>query len=296
MLSARTAATLVELLVTLFIAGVVLGLVASTGVRQQRLYGEVGRRLMAREQLRHAAAILPIDLRAASAVEGDIVSGEARDTSLEIQATLGSSVTCEPAGTAVVILAASADANLGAFADSPREGDSVRVLDEAADVERWRALPVRSAWASARPCRTSRAGPDPSPARAVPTIVVETGRAEAGDVAAGLPVRLTRRVRYSIYQAADGRWYIGYCDWNAAQGRYNVIQPVSGPFLPHASGVEFRYYDGGGTRVPSGAAATAAITRIEVVLRAATAPTLGEAGPRASADSALVTVAVRNPR
>lgn len=287
-------ATLVELLVTLFVAGIMLGLVTSTGVRQQRMYGDVGRRIMGQEQLRHAGAMFPIDLRAASTSAGDIVPGEARDTSLELRATLGSSIVCDAAGTSLALLAPAADADLAAFADAPREGDTLWVLDESGDDERWRPLAVGDASPGARACLTSRADPAAaSPVRAV--LVAETGGTGVGFAAPGAPVRLTRRVRYSFYRAADGRWYLGYRDWNAAVGSFNGIQPTSGPFLPPAEGVGFRYYDAAGAAVPAARETTAAITRVELALRAAGEATLGAAGARAgSVDTSIVAVALRN--
>ena len=47
----------------------------------------------------------------------------------------------------------------------------------------------------------------------------------------GAPVRFTRPVRYSLYRAADGDWYLGEREWNPTTVRFNTIQPVSGPFL-----------------------------------------------------------------
>src|SRR3954463_6157612 len=88
----RTAFTLVEVLITLALSALVLGLAVSVGARlQHRLLAE-STRLAVDEQLASAAQLVPLDLRAASPVAGDII--EARDTSLELRATTGAGVVC----------------------------------------------------------------------------------------------------------------------------------------------------------------------------------------------------------
>ena len=294
--TARRGTTLVELLVALAIGGVVLGMVTSIGVRQQRLYGEIGRRTTAREHLRHAGAILPIDLRAASALDGDIIAGEARDTSLELRATLGSSIVCGASGTTLALVAPAADSDLASFVDEPREADTLWVLDDLESIERWRTFPVTRAWSSSGRCDATRGGPRGATPSSVPRLLVETGIPDAVQIPAGAPVRLTRRVRYSFYRASDGHWYLGYRDWNAGTGRLNQIQPVSGPFLSTAAGVGFRYFDSTGAAIPDGALTTAGIARIDILLRASGMPTLGRAGAIGTVDSSLIAVALRNRR
>lgn len=291
----RPGTTLVELLVALVVGGVVLAMIASIGVRQQRLYADLGRRVAGQEQLRHAGAILPIDVRAASVRDGDIAAGEARDTSLELRATLGSSIVCDAVGSTLSLVAPAADSELASVVDQPRMGDTLWVLDESTDEERWNAMPVRSAWSGDRPCAADR----PSSAVAVGAgsatpLVIDTGQPDAASVPAGMPVRITRRVRYDLYRAGDGHWYLGYRDWNGALGRFNVVQPVSGPFLAPASGVRFRYFDAAGREVPAADSETRRITLVTTILRATGSPTLGATAGGRRADSSLIAVALRN--
>ena len=81
----RRGATLLELLVTLVIAGIALSLVAAISARQQRVVADLQENAALSSQLGDAISILPIDLGAVSSIAGDI--REARDTSIEIRAT-----------------------------------------------------------------------------------------------------------------------------------------------------------------------------------------------------------------
>src|SRR5512146_3103343 len=98
MLSRRSAPcsrgfTLVELLVAMIVAGIVLTLITLTGLRQQRLLSDLANDASLAAQLREAAAILPVDIRALSAAAGDL--RDARDTALEIRSTIASGVVCD---------------------------------------------------------------------------------------------------------------------------------------------------------------------------------------------------------
>ncbi len=49
-------------------------------------------------------------------------------------------------------------------------------------------------------------------------------------------MRVTRPIRYSLYHASDGSWYLGARDWNDASARFNTIQPLAGPFRSPGAG------------------------------------------------------------
>ena len=76
--SCRRGATLAELLVTTTVAGIALALIAAVCLREQRVFTDMSEQHASYAQLRSAEEILPIDLRAASSIAGDI--REARDT------------------------------------------------------------------------------------------------------------------------------------------------------------------------------------------------------------------------
>src|SRR5262245_17958001 len=91
----RRGVTLVELVVTMAVGGLALSLIAAVCLRQQRVISDLSHAAALTAQLRDAAAILPIDLRALSSGLGDI--RDARDTSLEVRATIASAVVCDTA-------------------------------------------------------------------------------------------------------------------------------------------------------------------------------------------------------
>src|SRR4051812_34084136 len=99
----RIAFTLVEVLITLALSALVLGLAVSVGARlQHRLLAE-STRLAVDEQLASAAQLVPLDLRAASPVAGDIM--EARGTSLPPRAATAGGLVCGGASTSLLFAA-----------------------------------------------------------------------------------------------------------------------------------------------------------------------------------------------
>ena len=83
--------------------------------------------------------------------------------------------------------------------------------------------------------------------RRLPRAIVALDTPPAFASALGIPVRITRPRRYSLYRASDGLSYLGERDWNPGALRFNTIQPVSGPFAPAAEhGLVFRYLDSTG--------------------------------------------------
>ncbi|HET9424602.1 MAG TPA: hypothetical protein VFO55_04450, partial [Gemmatimonadaceae bacterium] len=97
-------------------------------------------------------------------------------------------------------------------------------------------------------------------------------RLEGPSPSPGMPLRVTRPWRYSLYRASDGLWYLGAREWNAALSRFNTIQPVGGPFLSAASsGLRFTYADAGGNALVPGMSNTHDIALIEVAFRVASA-------------------------
>ncbi len=291
----RTGFTLVEMLVALSIAGVVLALVAAITVREQRVFGDLAERAATAGQLREAAVVVPIGLRALSPASGDIRA--AADTALELRVTIGSGVVCDTAPGALVLPPASMGPPYASFLMAPSAGDTAWLLTASDSGDRWQPRAVTDA-ASASPGRCAAGGPalDALSAAAARTRLSLGGSVGAAGIVAGTPVRLTRALRFSLYLASDGGWYLGERDWNAAQLRFNTIQPVAGPFLPAASGLRFTYRDSAGGVVPTPLATTTLVRSIEVALHAQTrrrVQILGTTGA-SRADSARVVIALRN--
>ncbi len=297
MLKARAALTLMELTVVLSLSGLALSIVVALGLRQGRLYSDLGRRLSAQEQLRHAVSMLPVDLRTASPAAGDFIVGEARDTSLELRATIGSAVICGSEGATLALAPADIDSGLTSFVSAPQVGDSIWLLGDSASAE-WEALAVRSVSASRDACPAGFAPRAAELGASHSSIMIGTGDSSASRYPPGTPLRITRRVRYSIYRGSDGLWYLGYKDWNAIAGRFNGVQPVSGPFeRPGTPGSKlFRYFDAGGTEIPAASSNTRAIALVRITMRTTGAPLFGSVPLPSVAESSAIAVAPRNRR
>lgn len=265
----RRGVTLVELMVTLVVGGIALSLIAAVSVRQQRVVGDLADGAAQSGQLAEAAAILPIDLSSLASGSGDI--REARDTSIEIRATIASAVICDTiAGGIVLSPVGSAARTYGSILTSLSAGDTAWVLLPDDSTEGWTPRQI-VANAPARTTTCSASAPWLSDsARLLPRLALSLdGPALAGSV--GMTARVTRPLRYSLYRGSDGLWYLGQRDWNAAAARFNTIQPVSGPFLsPALHGLVFQYLDSGGHSLATPVADTKAVSMIRVDLRSQT--------------------------
>ena len=296
----RRGVTLIEMMVVLVLGGLVLSLIAQIGLTLQRQFERAGARVLGSTQLREAAAILPLDLRALSVPAGDIAAGEARDSTLEIRAPIASGVVCaaEYGGTGEltgVLLAFPGDTHGDFPSRLPQSGDTLWLLDQSATEERWRPTAVRSVreMSCAAPGSPTWSGFLLERAQ---HLQVDAVAMSAGAVV-GTAVRVTRPERLSFYRASDGAWYLGLREWNATLARFNPVQPVSGPYrTPHGAGregagVQFAYFDSLGAVVSSGAANTRRISRVEIMLR-----TAQRTNARVPADSLTIAVALRNRR
>ncbi|HEY4215570.1 MAG TPA: prepilin-type N-terminal cleavage/methylation domain-containing protein [Gemmatimonadaceae bacterium] len=296
----RRGVTLIELLVVMTIGGLALGLVASIGVREQRVVGDLTDASALSGQLRDASAILPIDLRAASASAGDI--REARDTAIELRGTIATGVVCDTAAHTLVLAPTSSGSDSFSGSIVPIDaGDTAWMLTVTDSTDAW--LPTRvSSATTVKGAQCAATGPWLSTSnRTVSRVGIVVDAAAPLTSLIGTPIRVTRSMRFSLYRASDNAWYLGERDWNAASQKFNTIQPVSGPFLSAAShGLWFRYQDSLGTPLVSPVSDTRAIALIGVELRGQTRSAvriLGEAqttGKRA--DSSMLSISVRNRR
>ena len=268
MLNARPGLTLVDLCIALTLGSIALCTITVIGARQQRLHFALAQRLAGARQLRHAAEILPIDLRALDANEGDIVAGEARDSSIQIRATVAGGVICAVTGAEVALVPADArKGELYTALSSPRVGDTLWALADADSSQRWIAAGIVSSRTAAGRCAaTGSAFVAPAEALA-PSVVLSLSRdVDALGIHAGSPVRVTRLARYSIYRASDGGWYLGFRD-AAPAGGFDVIQPVSGPY-PSRTSLRFRYRGDGGTPLTLPIDDTRRVLAVEIAIAA----------------------------
>jgi len=240
----RAGNSLVELLVALGLAAVLLAAATGSMLRQQRSARWVGAFGAAESQAGHALRLLPDELALLDAAAGDIVAGQASDTTLELRAVVASAVTCDSA-TNVVTLAPDAAAMppLGGVARVIAAGDSLWFLDSLG----WRARAVVATSRTAIGCSRPFA-----PSAATTRLALDAPM----DAGGGTPLRVTRHECWLFYRASDGRWYLGFRDWNVAGARFNTTQPVAGAFIRALRSGErtgFRFYDSlGGRIVPDG--------------------------------------------
>ena len=296
-LRARRGVSLVELLVTMTVGGIALTLVAAICLRQQRTFADLAQASALSGQLRDAAAILPIDLRSISSVSGDI--RDARDTSLEIRATIASAVVCDTVSGGIVLSPPGQGAHTyAALPGAVEVGDTVWRLSILAATEEW--IPHRvAAVHSAASGLCHALGPKLGAERAERRVAIALDSVPS-NTWLGMPLRVTRPVRYSLYRSS-GTWSLGARDWNSASARFNTIQPLAGPFLSAAArGLRFEYFDSSGIALPPPVVDARAVALIHVDLRGQTKSAPGVVATAAAAgariDSLSVWVALRNRR
>jgi prepilin-type N-terminal cleavage/methylation domain-containing protein len=134
--TARRGVTLIEMLVAMVVAGLVMTLLTLAGLRQQRLLSDLLDDSAMSDRLREASALLPIALRSLGASAGDV--RDARDTALEVRATIGGGIVCDTARGALVLPAATADAGTYAsYSTSVQPGDTAWLLDPGDAARTW---------------------------------------------------------------------------------------------------------------------------------------------------------------
>lgn len=264
----RRGITLVEVLITITVLAIVGASLTAILTRQQRFYRDAAETVEVRRELRGGASLLPTDLRAISTAGGDLL--EATATQFTIRATIGSAVVCAKGAQSVDLVPTGLTTHtLAAWYSSPQVNDSVFVFDEGADVgasdDSWWQAAISSTLASSSYCPGS---PFIAPADAgLLRLRVSLGAAIPPTVQVGTVVRITRPIRYSIYQPdATSDWYLGYSEHDGSTWR--ATEPVAGPLLA-TNGARFVYFDTLGVARPTGTPLQRTnIARVGVTLRA----------------------------
>jgi prepilin-type N-terminal cleavage/methylation domain-containing protein len=288
-LSSRRGFTLAEIILALVLGALVLGIVAAVGSQLQRRLSIQADRQSAREQLTSAAELLPIDLRGLSPNSGDIALGEARDSSIQLRATIASAFVCAKTAT-ILVLAPYLGPGGRSVAMPMQAGDTAWLLTDHDTGEVWRSVPLRGARRVPGSCSPPL---DTAGAKVFDVAHIwSADLADSIDATVGAIARVTRPMRFSFYRASDGHWYLGLRSWNSAALQFNTIQPVSGPFAPvfQDRGTRFQYFDDAGNRLSPTSGDIRQIARIEAVL-------FSENSSRSfggARDSLVVVVAVRN--
>jgi hypothetical protein len=246
MLIPRRGHTVIELLVSLAVGALVISLSATIGFRHQRFHRDVLVAVERSEQLGQLVAVMPISLRSIAPGEGDIAPGGARDTAIEFRATILSAVACDSSTTNVLLAPMGVTPRLAAVLARPEPGDTAWLLDVSQAVEAWTPRAITAVYDSSAACRVGASFPFGTQPRSSIVLRLAASPPEKATV-----LRVTRPWRYSLYRASEGGWFLGAKEWNAAQSRFNTIQPVAGPVLPPvAGGQRFRYIDSLGALLP----------------------------------------------
>jgi type II secretory pathway pseudopilin PulG len=301
--SFRKAFTLVELLIALTLAMFAGGLALSLLARQQRLYRSLDDMLDVREHLRDASDILAASLRTASPT-GDTIR-LATDTAIELFSTIGASMLCSAPSGQHILLPPDTLANgnvLTAWLSTPDTGDYALVFRDSTmqyptpGWERFRIMDVTTLpVASLCPPSSHLTTQADINANAHAYQVMLT-TSPSTYIRAGAPVRFVRRARYSVYQASDHKWYLGYRRCNAVDGICGIVQPVSGPYQNRGGApITFRYYRSDGTELLS-SGPTTQIARVDIIVRGESMNPLQIPGFSRVllSDSAITTIAFRN--
>jgi hypothetical protein len=291
---ARRGFSLVELMVILALSSIVIGGLTSVLVRQQRFYRGTADLIETRSQIRQAAGIIPSDLRGVSTIGGDIL--EVSDTSMVFWATIGQAVACVAVPGAYEIsippLVLANKNTLASFTMPASAGDTVYVYHDgetaAASDDEWIPYGITDAPATSTvPCGDLTGDADLTTERYSFPLEKPLG----GNLSVGTPLRFVRRTRYTLFQAQDSAWYLGYCSPDCD----GDPQPIAGPFLPGGGenkGVSFSYEDASGaaTTVPAN------IVQVSIVIRGQTEGIVDMGGYNTThvGDSLRFSVAIRN--
>lgn len=238
----RGGATLAELLVALVITGVIGGATVRLLTTQMRAARLETARASAAAQLRQGALILPLALRSVATQDGAITDlMEMSDSAIEMDATIGAALVCATDSAFRLDLqplaapAGSASAILGGLSTSVQPGDIAFFYDDAAtdaaadDV--WRSASIVAiGGASSASCASL---PLANSSGASLVRLTLAGAPIPNTIVAGAPVRILRRVRWTLYRASDGRWYVGQRSRSATG--WAGVQPAVGPFASLAS-------------------------------------------------------------
>lgn len=315
----RSGYTMNELMIALVLMGLVSAALFQLLRRQQVFYRATDELAIARSQIRDVNMILPTDLRSSSSAGWDIL--DPQPTSVQFRSQIGSAILCQynTVNTAQIYLPPAILTNgntLTAWLYPPTVGDLAYVYNDStkpgnAD-DSWNRYTITDTASAADPtwcAPTNTPAFDSAADNATPRYRITLNTAlDSTKEKVGAPIRFMREVKYSLFQAKDSKWYLGYqkCTPNANPSTPGTctdsIQAVSGPFLPATndsttSGLYFTYYDKYKNRVTSASNANQ-IARVDIILRTKTTSfrraTGQSGGITTRRDSLMLSVGIRN--
>lgn len=284
--------TLHEMVVSLAVMGLVIGLTSHLAVGQLRHFRGMGDVAAVRSQVHEATTIVATALWGVSPSLGDVTF--AADSALELRVPVGVAVVCQgDTGRALVAAPAPAGNALASFDVTPEAGDVASLLIADSLGSTWLRATVASPPVPGIQCPALPAAASGWRLSFLEPLVIPSGSV----------LRFTRPMRFNLYRSSDSRWYMGARDWNVAAARLNGVQPVAGPLDPYnhdqaRTGLGFRYFDADGAElvIPFD---PARIARVDVSARSTTSRPVKVAGLAVMPDGTVVdsittTIAVRN--
>jgi prepilin-type N-terminal cleavage/methylation domain-containing protein len=326
-LPAREGFTLIELMITAVLMGLIGTMLTTVLVRQQRFHRAVSALTDARARMRDIETIVPTDLRGISTVAGDIFAFD--ENSMQFRAFVGASVVCAyPSATVVelapknMVVPSGANATgsindfgtvLSAWINPPQPNDVAFLYDDSlaggnAD-DLWTQFTITDTVSSTdfgpNSCLSTNSTPlimagDNASRRYRITL---NSAVDPARVLIGAPIRFGREVKYSGYQGSDGNWYVGYAtcvpSGTAAPGTCSAPEVLAGPILPVTtdtltSGIYFVAYGKTGTRLT---AVTDTIAWVSVGIRTTSESlrrSTGASTSIAGGDSLKFVIGIRN--
>jgi prepilin-type N-terminal cleavage/methylation domain-containing protein len=297
----RRGFTLVELMLTLVLLGVMTAAMSMLLQRQQRFYRAESGLINLRSQLRQASDILPSEIRGLSSAGASPIADiySMSDTAIDIRSTFGTSLVCSKVGNTQIILppASTAKANvLTSWMRAPQAGDSVLVYNDGAGsggLGTWDLHEITAVASGAGACPTASGFTQAADAGQTAYTLTVTPNMSA-NIVAGAPVRLFSRAHYALYESS-GKWYLGYFSCSPACG---ALEPIAGPYKSYVSsgsaqnGLQFVFRDtlGNVTAVPRN------VARIQLTLRGESSKAVAVGATGMTTDSVKLDVALRNRR
>lgn len=296
----RRGFSLPEIMVSLVLLGIVSGVIMAVVMRQQQFYRSATEVIDMRQQIRQAAAIVPVDVRGISSIGGDILSMS--EKGLYLRANIGSSITCERLLPNQLVIPPQRIARGSVFTSflmMPRVGDIALVFDDSMPGNQdddWKPYVISGVDSTLVGCTTfTDATADLAEYRYIITLATNLSPTTID----GAPIRFAKRVQYAFYQSStDLFWWLGYRECLGDGTSCTAIQPVSGPYRPFISGdtinsgLNFVYRDSTGAITTS----AAQVARIELFVHGQTQGAVSMGGGKSAPymDYQKVTIAIRN--
>ena len=296
--------TLVEVLIVMVLLGVVVGGLVRVLAGQQRFYRSASDLMDSRSQVRQAVFILPAELRGASVAGGDFLA--ASETMLDFRSTIMSSVVCQATANSITMPPAilSSGAALTAMRYAPVVNDIVAIYNDGpttrANDDSWSYHTITNFAPTIGACPVNVPGLGNNSFVRAPDVGRESfiagiTPALPATIAVGAPVRILRRMIYSLYAASDNQWYLGIQECTPV---CSAIQPVAGPYRPfegqgRENGLTFAFFDEMNVALnPANAADLLRIARVEVTVRGQTQSAMSLPGMAAERKTDVLTVQV----